>query len=140
MSSNTRQSFLGRGWHFPPRFSRHGADVWTVAEEEDIQQSLRILLSTEQGERVMREDFGCDLRRLLFEEMTRSLVTDLTGMVTDAVLYYEPRIDLERVEVDTGDEVSGTLWIRIAYTVRSTNSRFNLVFPFYLNEATAAGP
>jgi phage baseplate assembly protein W len=140
VSVETRDSFLGRGWHFPPRFTRNGGDIWTVAEEEDIQQSLRILLATAQGERIMREDFGCDLNRLLFEEITQSLVNEITGMVSDALLYYEPRIDVESVEVDVGDDAAGLLLIRIAYTVRSTNSRFNLVFPFYLNEAVGPGP
>lgn len=107
-----------------------------VAEEQDIQQSLQILLSTSQGERVMLENFGCDLNRFLFEEISQSLVNGLNSLIRDSILYYEPRIDVARISVDESKESLGVLEISIEYTVRSTNSRFNMVFPFYLNEAT----
>lgn len=127
-------SFLGRGWHFPPAFTDSGRDVWRVADEEDIQQSLHILLSTAPGERVMREDFGCDLNRFMFEPMDNSLARSLSGLVETALLRYEPRIEVEKVEVAASAETEGLLLIRIAYRVPSTNSRFNLVFPFYQKE------
>ena len=132
-------AFLGRGWHFPPSFTQNGRDVLTVAEEEDIQQSLQILLATAQGERTMLEDFGCDLNRCLFEEIDQTLVNSLDSLIRDSILYYEPRIDLVRVEVDESKDAAGILLIGIEYTVRSTNSRFNMVFPFYLNEAIQPG-
>lgn len=110
-----------------------------VAEEQDIQQSLQILLSTSQGERVMLENFGCDLNRFLFEEISQSLINGLSNLITDAILDYEPRIDVVRISVDESRESSGILLISIEYTVRSTNSRFNMVFPFYLNEAIQPG-
>ncbi|MGZ5025733.1 MAG: GPW/gp25 family protein [Methylobacter sp.] len=138
MSSSAEASFLGKGWSFPPAFSRNGGDVQRVSDHEDIQQSLQILLNTVQGERIMREDFGCDLQRFMFEEVSQSLVNSLTRLVTDAVLYYETRIELNAVEVDESEEIDGLLSITIDYTVRSTNSRFNLVYPFYLNEASYA--
>jgi hypothetical protein len=138
MSSNTETSFLGKGWSFPPSFSQNGRDVQRVSEHQDIQQSLFILLSTAQNERIMREDFGCDLQRFMFEEVSQSLVNSLTALITDAVLYYETRIKLNNVLVDESDKVEGLLTINIDYTVRSTNSRFNLVYPFYLNEASYA--
>ena len=106
-----------------------------VEEEQDIQQSLQILLSTSQGERVMLENFGCDLNRFLFEEISQSLINGLNSLIRDSILYYEPRIDVVRITVDESKESSGMLLISIEYTVRSTNSRFNMVFPFYLNEA-----
>lgn len=127
-------SFLGQGWHFPPSFAENGRDVWRVADEEDIQQSLQILLATAQGERVMLEDFGCDLNRFVFEEMDRGLGNDLAAFVKTALLRYEPRIAVEDVGVDPGDGAEGLLFIQVAYRVLATNSRFNLVFPFYLNE------
>lgn len=136
--SNTENSFLGKGWSFPPGFSQNGRDVQRVSEHQDIQQSLFILLSTAQNERIMREDFGCDLQRFMFEEVSQSLVNSLTALITDAVLYYETRIVLNNVLVDESDKVEGLLTITIDYTVRSTNSRFNLVYPFYLNEASYA--
>ncbi len=126
-------SFLGTGWHFPPSFTDNGQDVWRVADEEDIQQSLHILLTTAQGERVMLEDFGCDLNRFVFEEMDRSLANGLARTVMDALLRYEPRIDVEKVEAVTS-ETEGQLLIHVIYRVLATNSRFNLVFPFYQKE------
>ena len=138
MGSNTQTSFLGKGWNFPPAFSQNGRDVQSVTEYEDIQQSLQILLNTAQGERIMREDFGCDLNRFMFEEISQSLINSLTTMITDAVMYYETRIELNAVEIDESAVVEGLLFIAIDYTVRTTNSRFNLVYPFYLNEASYA--
>jgi phage baseplate assembly protein W len=138
MSANTA-SFLGKGWNFPPGFLNNGKEVLMVAEEQDIQQSLQILLSTSQGERVMLENFGCDLNRFLFEEISQSLINGLSNLITDAILDYEPRIDVVRISVDESRESSGILLISIEYTVRSTNSRFNMVFPFYLNEAIQPG-
>jgi uncharacterized protein len=136
MSTKTQTSFLGKGWGFPPGFSHNGRDVLQVSEHQDIEQSLLILLNTAQGERIMREDFGCDLQRFMFEEISQSIINDLTVLITDAVLYYEPRIELHNVIVDESKETEGLLTIAIDYTVRTTNSRFNLVYPFYLNEAS----
>ncbi|MCK9395297.1 MAG: GPW/gp25 family protein [Methylobacter sp.] len=136
MNDNANASFLGKGWSFPPSFSQNGRDVQRVSEHQDIQQSLQILLSTAQNERIMREDFGCDLQRFMFEEISQSLINRMTALITDAVLYYETRIELNNVQVDESDKIEGLLTISIDYTVRSTNSRFNLVYPFYLNEAS----
>lgn len=138
MSSNASTSFLGQGWGFPPSFSKNGRDMQRVAEHQDIQQSLYILLGTAQNERIMREDFGCDLQRFMFEEISQSLINSLTALITDAVSYYETRIKLNNVLVDQDGQVDGLLTITLDYTVRSTNSRFNLVYPFYLNEASYA--
>jgi phage baseplate assembly protein W len=129
------QSFLGTGWSFPPAFTRGGAEVALVAGAEDIHQSLQILLSTRLGERVMRDDFGCDLSNVLFEEVDQSLVNSLTRIVSDAILYHEPRISLDSLDVSESDTQHGLLLISIEYTIRSTNSRFNMVYPFYINEA-----
>jgi len=132
-------SFLGTGWGFPPQFTKGGADLNLVSGTEDIQQSLEILLSTQAGERVMQEEFGCDLNRILFEEMDQSLVNTLSSLISDAILYYEPRITLDNLDVSESDSQQGLLLIQIQYTVRSTNSRFNLVYPFYINEAATPG-
>ena len=130
------RAFLGRGWAFPPTFLAGGRDVETAAADEDVRQSLEILLQTAPGERVMRRDFGCDLHGLLFEEVDQALVNRITRLVSDAILRYEPRIRLDRLDVDDSDAEAGLLLIRLEYTVRASNSRFNMVFPFYLNEAT----
>lgn len=134
------QSFLGTGWSFPPTFTRGGADVEMVSDIEDIHQSLQILLSTRCGERVMQEDFGCDLNDVLFAEMDQGLINDLNNLVSNAILYYEPRITLDNLDISESESQAGLLLISIQYTVRGTNSRFNMVYPFYVNEATSSAP
>ena len=132
-------SFLGTGWSFPPMFGKGGADVKMVSGVEDIQQSLQILLSTQRGERILQDEFGCDLHHVLFEEMDQSLVNTLTSLISDAILYHEPRITLDSLDISESDSEQGLLLISIQYTVRSTNSRYNMVYPFYLNEPGVPG-
>ncbi len=134
-NSRNHGAFLGRGWRFPPRFHAAGAEVEMVAGPEDIHQSLQILLTTQLGERIMQDKFGCALDDLLFEEIDQSLVNRITAAVTDAILYHETRIKLDGVRVDEHPTEQGLLMIHVGYTVKTTNSRFNMVFPFYLNEA-----
>ncbi len=129
-------SFLGTGWAFPPTFTPGGGEVELVSGVEDIHQSLQILLSTRLGERVMQESFGCDLTDVLFEEIDQSMVNILTNLISDAILYHEPRITLDNLDVSQDEAEAGLLLISLEYTVRSTNSRFNMVYPFYINEAT----
>ena len=134
----THQSFLGTGWSFPPTFTQGGGDLELVTGFEDIHQSLQILLSTRMGERVMQDDFGCDLTNVLFAEIDQDLVNNLTSLISDAILYHEPRITLDRLDISESDSHQGLLLISIEYTVRNTNSRFNMVFPFYINEAASS--
>jgi hypothetical protein len=133
------QVFLGTGWGFPPSFTNGGANVKLVSGADDIQQSLQILLSTRLGERVMQDDFGCDLNNVLFEEMDQGLVNTLTSLISDAILYFEPRIMLDNLDVSEGASEQGLLLISIEYTIRSTNSHFNMVYPFFVNEAAIPG-
>jgi phage baseplate assembly protein W len=132
-------SFLGTGWSFPPTFSKGGADVATVFGAEDIHQSLQILFATSLGERVMQDDYGCDLGQFLFEEIDRSLINSLTALVSDAILLHEPRVALNDLQISDDEADGGLLLIHIDYTIRSTNSRFNMVYPFYLSEAIPLG-
>ena len=131
----SESAFLGTGWSFPPAFGENGADVHTVFGVEDIEQSLAILFATRRGERVLQEDFGCDLSDFLFGEITPGLIGRLRSAVADAILHHEPRITLNEVEVSDTHARDGLLLIRIDYTVRATNSRYNMVYPFYLQEA-----
>jgi uncharacterized protein len=131
--------YLGRGWAFPPEFGPNGSDVATVAGEEDIEQSLSILFGTALGERVMREDFGCDLFRYMFEEVDQALLTSIREAVSDAILYHETRIRLDEVDVEGDGQTPGLILIAVRYTVRANNSRFNMVYPFYLTEAVRSG-
>lgn len=129
------QSFLGSGWSFPPTFNKEARIVEMVSNEEDVDQSLRIILSTSLGERVMQSRFGCNVRDYLFEPLNASLKTYLRDLIETAILYFEPRVDVNSVLLDQlSDPIAGELTVDIDYTIRSTNTRYNLVYPFYLNE------
>lgn len=129
-------SFLGTGWSFPPEFNRETGQVAMVSDEVDIAQSLDIILSTRLGERLLHPNFGCELSQFLFEEVRQRTITSIRGIVADALLYHEPRIKVERISIAESEQQSGLLLISIDYLIRATNSRFNRVYPFYLNEAT----
>ncbi|MEE9905199.1 MAG: GPW/gp25 family protein [Chlorobium sp.] len=128
--------FLGRGWSFPPTFDRNISGVEMLEEASDIASSLEILLSTLQGERVMLPQYGCNLDELLFEGLDTRMKTLLADKIESAVLYHEPRIELENVILSENDDLEGVVTISIDYRVKTTNSRFNLVFPYYLQEGT----
>lgn len=128
------KAFLGVGWAFPPREGDDG-DVETAAYEEDIHQAVRIILGTAQGERVMRPDFGAGLQALVFEPLSTTTMALVRHRVEEALVTWEPRIDLERVDVSAGNAALGELVVEIDYRVRATNTFYNLVYPFYLLEA-----
>ncbi len=134
MNTPSDRSFLGKGWGFPPGFTREKKDVNMVSREDDILQSLKILLLTSPGERVMHPDFGCALRSLVFDVIDENTLTALRDIIERAVLFFETRIILDRVEVDTKNQYEGFLNITLTYTVKATNSRHNMVFPFYFLE------
>jgi len=131
-----KESFLGTGWSFPPTFNNISGTVEMVSDEKDIFQSLHILLSTQLKERVMRSDFGCDLSALLYENITVTLLTKIKGIIENAILLYEPRIDLINIDFYTEETINGVINIEIVYKIRATNSRKNYVFPYYLEEGT----
>lgn len=130
------KSFLGTGWSFPPAFNAGSKTVEMTSEETDVQRSLQILLSTRQGERVMLPDYGCNLDEMIFEPMTTTFKTYISEMVKTAILFYEARIDLNSVTVDDSNETEGVIVLVIDYTIRTTNSRFNFVYPYYKIEGT----
>ena len=132
-------SFLGRGWAFPPAFDRHSGETAMAEDETDIRQSLQILLSTQVGERILQPRYGCDLRRYVFEPLDATLKTYLFELVRDAILYFEPRIVAESIELET-DALEGRLDIIVHYHIPSTNTRNNLVYPFYLDQAAGRAP
>lgn len=129
-------SFLGQGWSFPPRFDPATKGLALVREAEDIHQSLYVLLHTEPGERVMQPTYGCALRQFLFELPVSSTLARLEEEVRDAILHFEPRINVDQVRTDISDLASGILRLDVSYVIRGLNSRNNVVFPFYLQEAT----
>ena len=130
-------SFLGTGWGFPPTFDRERKGVVMVSDLDDICESLKILLHTRLGERVMQPRYGADLKDQLFEPMNAATITFVEDLIRTAILYHEPRIKVDTVRV-TPEQNAGILRIAIDYVVRTTNSRFNVVFPFFLEEGSAA--
>lgn len=132
------KSFLGTGWAFPPEFNKRGT-VKRVTAENDIAESLHILLSTTPGERLMQPTYGCGLKSHVFDEINQGTITVITDLVKRAILFFEPRVVVERITVNTANEEdsrNGLIRILIDYIVRSTNNRHNIVYPFYLAEGT----
>lgn len=133
---NRDQTFLGSGWGFPPEFSLNTKAVGMTTGEEDIKKSLEILLATRLGERVMLPQYGCNLEELLFQPLDLTLITYVKDLIKTAILYHEPRIDLTGIQINTENAVEGTLLINLDYIIRQTNSRGNMVFPFYKEEGS----
>ncbi len=107
-----------------------------LRDEEDIQSSLHVLLTTRLGERVMQPTYGCNLDELVFESLTSTFKSYIRDLVKTAILFHEPRVKLNKIELDDSREVEGVILIVVDYTVRTTNTRFNYVFPYYKNEGT----
>ena len=131
-------SFLGRGWSFPPTFNQQTGAVELVSDYEDIHESLNILLSTSLGERVMQPKYGCNLNDYLFEPLSSNMIGFIKDRVESAILIYEPRIIADKIDVTADssfDLIEGRFTISIEYTVPETNSRFNYVYDYYKNEA-----
>lgn len=139
MRMNTKESFLGRGWGFPPEFNKSTASVGLTEDEADIGKSLEILLSTRLGERIMLPDYGCNLDELLFKPLNLTLKTYVADLIKTAILYHESRIEVEKIQIEESTDNDGILLIYIDYVVRITNSRKNMVFPFYKAEGTEIG-
>ena len=132
----TSRKYIGEGWSFPPTFSKAAGTVMTSTGVDEIQESLSILLSTRLGERVMHPDYGSSMDDLLFEPVDTSLQTLIVDRIEKAILYFEPRIELNNVELLTDQITEGILLLEVEYTIRATNSRFNFVYPFYKNEGS----
>lgn len=128
------KSFLGRGWSFPPEFSKTSEEVEMLEGDADIQSSLEILLSTRLGERIMVPNYGCNLDEMLFQSLDLTLKTFVIDLIKTAILYHEPRIEVNEINLFSDNELEGVLLIDIEYTIRTTNSRRNMVYPFYKGE------
>ncbi|HOW46965.1 MAG TPA: GPW/gp25 family protein [Rubrivivax sp.] len=127
---------LGAGWGFP--VVRDPERLLAVAaEDESVRQSILIILRTVKGERVMRPDFGCDLHELVFAVNDRSTRAAAAYEVREALKRWEPRIELMTVEADAAGPRGEVLLVSVEYRVRSTDNRFNLVYPFYLDRPLA---
>lgn len=123
--------FLGTGWAFPIALDDDG-QLRMSGGEEAVRQSIWMILSTSPGERLMRPDFGCGLHDLVFGVNSAGTANAAAGAVREALAIWEPRIDVLDVFAAPDPADPNLLQIEINYQVRSTNSRFNLVYPFYL--------
>lgn len=126
--------FLGRGWPFPLKPAPASGRLSFLTGEEKIRQSIWLILSTAPGERQIRPDFGCGIHDLVFEPNTAALRGLVQQKVFDALVRWEPRIDVVDVQVQTQPEARNYLLIRIDYRLRANNAFFNLVYPFFINE------
>lgn len=130
------QSFLGTGWTFPPTFSRINHSVQMSSALTDIEQSLHILLGTLPGERLMQPEFGCNLISFVFQQVDAGFLNAMNDKIRYAILMFEPRVNFEKTEVTYFNREDGILYISIQYRVIKTNTRHNIVYPFYLQEGT----
>ncbi|ACT05555.1 MULTISPECIES: GPW/gp25 family protein [Dickeya] len=129
-------AFLGTGWGFPPQFDAATQSIVMASGDDDIRQSLALLLSTRPGERIMAPEYGCDIQGMVFEDLTLSTLTDIKSRIEQAILFFEPRIRLQAIAIDNPPAPDGTVLIRLDYTLIATNTRSNMVYPFYLREGT----
>lgn len=132
--STERKDFLGRGWAMPVELDPRTGLVAGVAYEEDIRQSILIVLETAPGERVMRPNFGCGIHELVFTAVDSTAIQRIRSVVEEALRRCEARIDVLGVTVDEAATAEGKLLIELEYRVRKTNQVGNLVFPFYFRE------
>jgi phage baseplate assembly protein W len=141
---NDIPSFLGTGWSFPPRFAKGAVPsdpdapagfVEMTTGVEDIEASLRILFRTTVGERFLVPTYGLDLHEMLFDSVSTTTTTYLEERIKTAILIHEPRIALLSLRIDTSRQPEGLLRIVLDYAVRATNSRYNLVFPFFTSDS-----
>jgi len=127
--------FLGRGLKFPLQVDRKTGHIALVSGEDDIREAIGIVLNTYFGERVMRDDFGSGVGHYLFEPSNRRFLEMAAVGLPQHLMLMETRIEDVEVEVDSGNEINnGALVLNVSYTVRSTNNRYNHVYPFYMDE------
>ncbi|EDP95970.1 GPW/gp25 family protein [Kordia algicida OT-1] len=129
-------TYLGKGWDFPPTFLEKRGEVKLISDIEDIEKSLQTIVTTRQGERLMRPKFGCDLTDQIFENLSATQTTIMKNRIKEAIVFYEPRIDVIRIALDTQNFLEGKFLIKVEYLIRATNTRRNIVFPYYITEAT----
>jgi hypothetical protein len=135
--------FIGTGWKFPIEFSLQTTgqqavvgEVRMLTGEEDIKNSLDVLFATRVGERIMHASYGSALSNFLFVPINKSTLTYMQAVISDEILFNEPRITLQEVIIQPAPDENGRLDIHIYYRVSATNNRYNYVYPFYLDEAT----
>lgn len=134
--SNRENNFLGSGWAFPVSFSAGNLELNMSSFEENINNSIDIILLTKRGERCMEPFFGSGLQQFFFRKMDETLKGEIIDAVKISLLHNEPRISVIAVDVEFADLQNGVVSIHISYVFNQTNTRHNYVFPFHLNEGT----
>lgn len=129
------KAFLGTGWKFPIEVDGSTGRIRMSSYEENIEESVRIILGTRKGERVMEPEFGSRLSDYAFETINYTTLYSMKREVEKALTRFEPRITDIQAQVSDERIEKGVLLIRISYVVRSTNNPYNFVYPFYINEA-----
>lgn len=136
MDLSTTRRFIGRGWKFPVEFDSREREVVMLSGEEDIRNSLQVIFETAVGERVMQPDFGSELDSFVFGQLTKNTVTHMQAVISNAILFHEPRIILNEVDIQQNSVDPERVDILVDYTISATNNRYNYVYPFYMKEAT----
>ncbi|MCG8364045.1 MAG: GPW/gp25 family protein [Pseudanabaenales cyanobacterium] len=126
------KAFLGIGWKFPVKVDSVTGKIVMSEYEEDIRESIWIILATAKGERIMQPDFGCGIHNFVFATLNMATIGLVESSVREALTRWEPRIDLNQVMVSLAQGTVGKLEINVNYRVRTTNNEFNFVYPFYL--------
>lgn len=137
MAEVNQRDFLGIGWAYPVATDPLKGDIALSRYERDIKEAIRIILETAPGERAMRPRFGCGIHDLTFEEINATTVVAVEASVRDALITYEPRIEIIAISVDPSQALDGLLLVAIQYRIRRTNQEDNLVFPFLYSEGGA---
>ena len=127
------RDFLGTGWSYPVE-TDHQGNVKMEDADDVIERSVRIILSTAKGERIMRPEFGCDIHDQVFSSLSPATLNRIEEGVESALVRWEPRIDVESVDASPDPDTPNRVLIDIEYWIESTNSRANMVYPFYLGE------
>jgi hypothetical protein len=125
------EEFIGRGWAFPLRTDATGR-IALVSREREIEEAIRLILGTAPGERPMRPEFGCRIHDFIFGTADGTTANDVGVEVRRSLSRWEPRIEVQDVVVSFDPLDQTVLYIDVRYSIRNTNDRRNLVFPFYV--------
>ena len=133
-AGGNQRDFLGVGWKFPLQVTP-GGQIAQARYEHRIEESIYLILSTSKGERVMLPDFGCGIHDLVFAPNNSTTIAVVVQTAREALVAFEPRIDVLDISAESAPEEANLLLIRINYRIRANNARGNLVYPFYIQES-----
>ena len=135
MNTALKREFLGTGWKFPLQVDSRGR-IAAASEEQRVEESIYLILGTAPGERAMLPEFGCGIHELNFVPNNPAMTAMVVDRVRRALVRFERRIDVMRVDAESPAGQPNLVLIRIDYRLRATNSMGNLVYPFYITEGS----